>query len=705
MGNDYFTHMTAMDRAYYQQLDSFGSIYHPAALHEHDGGMKTALGPRDLGMSNNPFQHQLVALQAKIREGASSIEFQFPGRGKSSSQSSTPEAYGYEEREALRTLAEYNDVKTSTHATFSISGLAGWNQNQGFSKQAQHQNMEEVRRAVDFASQASTGGAVVVHTGEWARPISEADWAKKDFGTIKRTDENGNPIELPAFIGYPDEQKESQVIVVDSSTGQLQGGLRKDLGITRPQWVHAGEYEKITGRKLAGVDFKGNATTYKDDDIVDMDGRKLNPLDTEELFYRMPKFDKENSKFETENVTWQQLVDDTKKFNKEHGTNYTPEVMQARIQIDNQILQARGSSLFHAQRYEDQLEKRRKLQKALEYVEKLDKNLPEEEKWRLAAKEPGFGGAIDQFVPSESKPIKQILKEQIDDYERSLRHTQEASSSADVQAADLISRQKNLMSVEEYGLQQSGRALGELGIYALEKSKAMIENIKQKGGDTSKYEKLYIAPENVFPHEYGSHPDELIKIVEKGREEMVKRLVNQFGKDPEEARKVAAEHIKSTIDIGHLNMWKTHMVRKPGETEDQLNKRFEKWTMEKLETMHKKGVLGHFHLTDNLGFNDEHLTPGQGNAPIKAFVQKLESLGYKDFIIEPGSFNAGTILGESWSYLGASTFKPMGPGTSFGPRFSETHWRHAGGYAPPNYVVGSYVPSNEWTFWSGTPLE
>jgi hypothetical protein len=704
MVEDYFaTKANPMDRAYYHQLDSFGNIYHPTALHENAGGATTKLGPRELGMSNNPFQHQLIALQAKIREGASSIEFQFPGKGKGSSQASTPESYGYEDREAMRQLAEYNDVRTSTHATFQMSGLAGFAGNQGFSKQAQHQNMEEVRRAVDFASQASTGGAIVVHTGEWQRSMSGQDWAKKDFGLIKRKDIDGTVQELPAFMAYPDEEKEEQVIVVDSKSGQLVGGLRKDWGVTRPKWLRAKDYKAKMNMDLAGTDVEGKPTSYNDDDFVDVLGRKIDISDPNQSFRRVPEFDATNTQFVTEQVSWQQLVDESKEYNKKHGTNYTPEVLYARLQIENQVAQAKGNSLFHARGYEEAKDQLRKLREAKEMAQKLNDSLPADEKWRMLRQQ-GFGGVLGEFVPSEYKPVTSIIDDQIAQAERNILYIQESSSAADVQAKDMLSRQDKLMSVEDYGLQQSGNALGELGVYAMEKSKMMLKNVKDKGGDASKYEKLYIAPENVFPNEYGSHPDELIKIVESGREQMAKRLVHQYGKSEEEAKKLAADHIKSTLDIGHLNMWKTHMTRKDGETEPQFNQRFEKWAMEKLEVMHKKGVLGHFHITDNLGFNDEHLTPGQGNAPVRAFVKKMEELGYKDFILEPGSFNAGTILGESWSYFGAMGFKHGAHGT-FGQRFTNSHWAQAGSYAPPNYIFGAYVPSNEWTLWSGVQLE
>jgi hypothetical protein len=711
MGQNYLgEHMSAMDRGYYHQLDSFGTIYHPAALHENEGGAKTKLGPREIGQSANPFQNQLQSLQARIRAGASSVEITFGGVGKGSNQQGTPEMYSTEEREAMRQLAEYNDVKTSTHSSFGMSGLAGFSQN-GFDRQQQHAAMEEVRKAIDFASQATTGGAIVVHTGEWRRPMSEQKWAGEDgdFGLIKRKDEEGKVKELPSFMSYGDEPNKAQMLVVDTRTGRFISGISKDQIIFEPKWVRAKDYKDATGKDLPMVDIEGKPVAQFDpDDFVDADGRIISKYDTnnDHLFRRLPKWNEDKTRFDVEDLTWQKLKARTDEWNKDHpGQQLTPEALYANIQIQNQVLQARGQSLYHAQRYEEITKNRERLQHALSLIQERKKNTPSDEHWRFQTEDMNDARRLaPDLIPPDVKDTEAYLQESIRDMERQLRHIHESSASADVQAATLEAQSKNLATMEEYGIKESGRALAELGVYAMEKNKKMMQRVKEEHGDAKKYSDLYVAPENVFPAEYGSHPDELVRIVEQGRDQMKKNLQNIYGKSEKEAEELAKKHIKTTIDVGHLNMWKTHMTRNQGETDEAFNKRFDKWAMEKLDMMHKKGVLGHFHLTDNFGFNDEHLTPGQGNAPIRKFVEFLEKQGYNDFIVEQSGMNDATILGESWSYLGVLGFKTGSRG-QFGQRFTDMHWRHAGGYAPPNYMVGAYVPSNEWTLWSGAPLE
>ncbi len=684
--------MNAMDRDYYSRmltrLDAFGPVMNP--VNNHEGAITTGLGPRELGTTINPFQPQIQALQAKIREGASRLEIGFGGVGKGNSQQQTPEAYGRVEREVLRELAVYNEVKTSTHASFQLAGLAGFGR-EGFSKQAQQTVLEEVRKAIDFASEATTGGAVVVHTGEWARPISEAPWAK-DYNM-----KDGRP----AYLGYGDEDKKAELPVVDARTGQIVGGIRKDQEIYEPKWILAKDYEVESKKKLSGRDLQGKPTTYKPNDFVDLDGNKLNPDKPDEMFRRLPAWDAVNTRFKVEPVTWDTLVARAKEFNESHpNANIRPEVLYAKLQIENQALQQRGASLFHTQRYEAERSRYYSAKDRLAAAERGEISAIPPELIEQAAQ---AGRVKDETDLKKLLPDAQrFLKQEMDGHERSMRHTHESSSAADVQAETLLARASKLETMEEYGLKQSGAAIAELAEHARAKTQKMMADVKARGGDLSKFSKIYIAPENVFTEQYGSHPDELMNIVKAGRDQFVENMKKK-GLSESEARKEASEHIKTTIDIGHLNMWRKHLRRFDGEDDAAFDKRFETWTMGKVEEMHKKGMIGHIHLTDNLGYNDEHLSPGQGNAPIRAFVKRLAELGYDDFISEIGSFNSGTILSDTWTYLGAEHYKR---GSAFGStQFKDLQSRHFGSYAPPMFIYGAYSPSNEFTLWSQVPLE
>jgi hypothetical protein len=210
--SDYFG---AMDKpSYFMTLDQQAPLDTTIPESARNYGINSGLTTWELGTTLKPMQNQMQALQAKIREGASKVEFEFAGKGKGNSQASTPESYGKEEREMMRRIAQLNDIKSSTHATFNVAGLAGFGE-RGFNRQAQQEAIQEVQRAIDFAKDATTGGAIVVHTGEWQRPIST------NYGKNGRVEQQG-------FEMYEGEDEKAPLYVVDERTGEVISGISKD---------------------------------------------------------------------------------------------------------------------------------------------------------------------------------------------------------------------------------------------------------------------------------------------------------------------------------------------------------------------------------------------------------------------------------------------------------------------------------------------
>jgi hypothetical protein len=227
--------------------------------------------------------------------------------------------------------------------------------------------------------------------------------------------------------------------------------------------------------------------------------------------------------------------------------------------------------------------------------------------------------------------------------------------------------------------------------------KAMMATEKNK---KDLNEPVFISPEGYEPGTYGSHPEELAKIVTESRKRMTDMLV-QKGYSENEAEKKSKDHIRATIDTGHLNMWRKHFFKQhEGENEESVEKRYKKWYVDQAKKLVKAGVVGQVHLSDNWGFDDEHLSAGQGNAPLKEFVKTMEDAGVKHFIAERGSFNAQTILPETLSFLGSPVYA-LGRRTNF----SNIRNAHFGYAAPSNYIVGAYAPSNDFKLWSEVPLE
>lgn len=139
-------------------------------------------------------------------------------------------------------------------------------------------------------------------------------------------------------------------------------------------------------------------------------------------------------------------------------------------------------------------------------------------------------------------------------------------------------------------------------------------------------------------------------------------------------------------------------------TKEERDKAFDKWMLKEAEGLVKDGYIGHVHLSDNFGFDDEHLTPGQGNVPMKKFLKRMEKIGMKDMIIEPGSFNPKTSFTDTLALVGSPVYG-VGRSVPWQPRFHQINHGHFGYNAPPMFTGGQYVPSNDWRPWSEIPLE
>jgi|FLOH01.1.fsa_nt_gi sugar phosphate isomerase/epimerase len=676
---------------YYHPMDRGDSspnenIEEPISINSGDKPWNVKLGPNEVGTPANPFQHQLHALNAKIKEGASRIELGFFGTGKGQKERFTPESFDKTEREEMRNLARINKIRTTTHATVGVTGLAGFDPQRGFEEQNREQTMKEIQKAIDFAADASTGGAIVFHTGEWNRPIYD------DFKNDKAAGETFE------FRSFPGEKEKAPIMVADKRTGEIQA-LRKDAPIYEPVFKTVQDYEKETGKKLLGTKDR-NGNTYEKGDWIGVNEEAVKrdwEFDTnksKQMFLRVPIWNEKERNFKTERKTWDNFVDRAKEWNQTHDEILSPEEIFMKTQYMNQVLQSKGSALYYAQRYESDYQRLNEARKTLEYYKSLSDDLNEEEKKDLMIKQ-NFNSYV---IPPKEVPIIEYLETEVKEAENHVRHIHEASAAADVQTKKAEEAMNNVSTVKDYGLNKSAETLAELGIRTWNK----YEQNKDKMDEV-----LFMAPENWHPQQFGSHPDELLELVEKGRKKMADRLTPSMGAD--KAKELAERHIKTTIDIGHLNQWKTHLKRKtdengiPIETDSQFDKRFSRWAMDKIEKLHNKNALGHIHLSDNFGYDDEHLNIGKGNAPVKEFVEFLAEKGYKDFIVEPGSNNPQTVLPEAWSMMGSPVYTMGGP--SHPRTFSGVHQQHFGYDQPPFYVVGAYAPSNEWKLWSEVPFE
>ena len=220
---------------------------------------------------------------------------------------------------------------------------------------------------------------------------------------------------------------------------------------------------------------------------------------------------------------------------------------------------------------------------------------------------------------------------------------------------------------------------------------------------------ITVAMENLFPESYGAHPDELMKLVLESRKRMQEVLQEKYRMTKDEAATKAQQHITATIDTGHVNMWRKYWVGDPKKTIDQNDKEFDVWVIKKMAEMAQKKVVGHVHLDDNFGYHDDHLAPGEGNTPIVAMIKALKDNGYKgELIVEPGADWTTDVSGfssvmKTWKLFDSPVYG-VGAGMR-GRGWGSLGEGYLGVAHPPYFVFGQYSPSEEWTLWSGVPLE
>jgi len=249
---------------------------------------------------------------------------------------------------------------------------------------------------------------------------------------------------------------------------------------------------------------------------------------------------------------------------------------------------------------------------------------------------------------------------------------------------------------------------------------------------------VLLALENIFPEKFGGHPEELKFIIDQSRKWFVKFLTDKKvpygvieegkggsmraqstnayyvnGMSKQKAEELAEKHIKATIDTGHLNLWKKFWQSKPGQSIEETEADFKKWYLKEFKSLAKGGYIGNIHLTDNYGFQDDHIAPGQGNVPIREVMRILKENGYDDAItVEPGA-DASTDLSDfhglmkTWRYLGSPVYGTgLGGGGGGAPQnWGTMQYSYFGQNKPPYFIFGSYAPSNDWTLWSQVPME
>lgn len=681
-----YNYASAMDREYVANTQpEFMTAYHGMPIErpmQSEEISEPILTTGQIGqtVSEGPGQGTfLESVQGAIRKGAKAVELSISTRAPGTG----PDSYTKEKLREIREMAKANQVElVSVHVPVEkVGNLSGYNPQQGFIEEQRFMQVNEVKKAIKFAAETTDGGAIVVHTGEFQRVMSEQPWARTKYGDFRAYEE-----EPDRFVAY----------LVDDRTGRVVTDVKKTQVVYEPVYITARE------RGLAGKTDPKTGHVFRETDWVNIKDQWLDPANTEQLFERVPKWNPDKTNFEVKRVTWDDFKKRAEAWNKEHAAEIarnpdryvSAEEMFMRTQMENRVLQAKGSSLFHAQHYEHYKEQYDKLRGALKFYEELEKKVPPEEQWKIM-KERRTGLPPDIAVPENVLPT-QYIKEMMKQAEDSMRYIHEASSSADAQARQIEEDMTHIKSVAKFAKEQSVKSYAEAVLYAID-----ITNEHKLNNP------LFIAPENILPeYGYGSHPNELIELVNLTRERVKERLMVERNMSEHRAEELAKRHVMATLDTEHLGIWRKHFVRKSAETDEDFKKRFDGWYMEQVKKLHEAGIIGHLHIADGFGYENANLPAGTGVIPVVDAVTYLVKHGFKGPFLSEGYGDSERMLRQTWKAFGSPIYSFVGPVAPGAPvRWSDVQHSYFGHTNPPNYVFGAYAPSNDWTLWSQTPME
>ncbi len=657
-----------------------------------------------------------------MRSGARGVELNQMPEG--SDKGVGAESYGNEKREDMRQLAKFNKFKLTVHTpTNSVPNLSGFDGKQGFSNELQEYELNEIKKAVDFAADISSdesmpdsGVPIVVHTGEYSRPISMAESPPSEPGTINIDGETG--IKRGPFEQFRDESKQIPIYVVDEKTGSMHQVLKTNENVPVPEWKTAKEdfsyFDKRLNREVQVK--KGDYLNVNDNlalspeeripEFVDENGKSgdikvrmmnLNQLDKERKHFfewmgRVVDITK-NSDIKDDGTKGylQRIEQDYEKLKKEHPLLFI--FKESRL---GDVRQSEGMGRYYAHGIDKIKEKIDKINKVLEGYEGLKGKIGEEkfnEHFTELMRDPDVAG----LLPPDRKNIIEVLSERKKQLEKEYLHMSETASSYFQRAQQLKEQLDRIKPVDEFGQKRSSRGLAEAGLYAYRETVA--KKLKKP---------IYIAPENVFPEMgYGSHPEELIKIVKDSRNELKERLKQEYKMKESEAEKIAKDHIKATLDTQHLGMWMRYFnpEGKKFRNEEERIKEFNEWYKKQIQKLAEEGVLGHVHLVDSFGRAHSHLPAGQGGMPLKEAIEILKKNKVNfDIISEGHDEGPARQLTKVWEKFDV----PIGiRGAGYKPATSWTNIEHSyfDKISGPNYIVGGYAPTQEWKFWSELPLE
>ena len=545
----------------------------------------------------------------------------------------------------MKRLAELTGSKASLHAPIQDLDLAGFTQ-QGWNDFERKENIEKLKSVIDRAHLLDNKGniPITVHAGgfpaqKWKKEGLHGEWE----------DESGHQSYVINEGKSEAIDTRSEMIIVNQDTGQMQG-------------VKYDTKEYITGEKQAWTPERRmnnlNQTSWDHEQLQLLQMKK----DFNQVLDRFNALYKEETDA-LEAAKKKKLLTDTEVRRLAQLEQEQKNMEQYREEIHSQTRSMAEEMYSRFNKYGSKAEAMNPQEEMLQKNFKENMKIISQEQKNIDELKAKAKKLSDEFRSArESRNL-----ERIEDVNKKFGKVRMELDDAYYNQTELLVRNFENMpapntwvAADDFAKEKVSDSVAEAALHAYKEygEKAPI-----------------ISMENVYPEFTLSRADSLRDAIEKSRDKFAKGLVSnkELKVSEKKAKEIAEKLIGVTWDVGHI-----YMLRKHGYTDEDIRKEAKKIAK----------YVKHVHLTDNFGFEDSHLPPGEGSVNIKEQLEEIKKALSKgdlekiNSIVEAGEFVANfkeTPHLYALSHLDSPFYSDR----------SAPYWKNIWDTPSGNYFIGS----------------
>ncbi len=465
----------------------------------------------------------------------------------------------------MKRLNKLTGAEATLHAPIQDLDLAGFTQ-QGWNEFERKESVEKLKSVIDRAHALDEKGNIPITVHAGGMPAQK--WQKEGLyggGAVEKTSK-------------PLQDQRSEMVIVNQDTGQM-------------QQVRYREKEYIDGRKVAWTPEYTmnnlNRTSWDEEKLRIMQWKKdMNQVqDRFDALHRqklelLRSGEGKNILTENEKRELAGLKSEEERLRNYRGELYT-HIRSLTEDMYNRYKKFKTE--------ESEIEKKQHEVIFKHVIERMndDEKKVERIESDFARNEERFNKAKAEDEVREIFNEREGLRRRYSDliYDQ----TEEIS-----RAIEKLPYPKTWIPIDNFAKEKVSNSITEAAIYAYKKygEKAPI-----------------ISMENVYPEFPLSRADSLKETIEAAKEKFANELQSKEKLSKKKADEIANKIIGVTWDVGHI-----YMLKKYGYTDEDIKKEAEKVGKH----------VTHIHLTDNFGFEDSHLPPGEGAVNIKEQLGEIE---------------------------------------------------------------------------------